>query len=225
MKVQLYMCSLLAAAAAAAGPLNAPHTKELKQRDDDPIFAMTDHQLFEISLGDFINDRNARSPSTLDWWSDGCTNSPDNPLGFPYTPACNRHDFGYNNYRHQLRFTKGNKKHIDDNFHDDLDHQCDIGSWKWVCKRLADVYYLAVRVGGGRDAGRAAGSVAPSKRATTSLLAKFDELVDLYEQEVVKAQATGKYPQHKTPIREGVAHLRHMVALNHAGLSLDDIYA
>lgn len=81
--------------------------------------SITDELLFSITLPMFTTRRNARDPSTLDWSSDGCTSSPDNPFGFPFTPACNRHDFGYNNYRDQGRFTESGKAKIDTNFKDE----------------------------------------------------------------------------------------------------------
>lgn len=34
-------------------------------------------------------------------------------------PGCNRHDFGYQNYRAQSRFTVNNKASIDSNFKDE----------------------------------------------------------------------------------------------------------
>lgn len=77
---------------------------------------ITDNYLFDISLPQFITYRNAKNPATLDWTSDGCTDSPDNPLGFNFEPACYRHDFGYTNYRAQSRFTKAAKASIDSNF-------------------------------------------------------------------------------------------------------------
>lgn len=80
------------------------------------IQEITDELLFTLTLPQFTARRNAQNPSTLDWTSDGCTTSPDNPLGFPFVPACNRHDFGYNNYRAQTRFTESAKLKIDNNF-------------------------------------------------------------------------------------------------------------
>src|SRR6478735_5810091 len=77
---------------------------------------VTDQLLFSVTLPQFTARRNARDPPTLDWTSDGCTSSPDNPFGFPFVPACNRHDFGYNNYRKQSRFTVSAKARIDSNF-------------------------------------------------------------------------------------------------------------
>jgi len=78
--------------------------------------AVTDQLLFSITLPAFTARRNARDPPDLDWSSDGCSSSPDNPFGFPFTPACDRHDFGYRNYKRQSRFTSSNRLRIDDNF-------------------------------------------------------------------------------------------------------------
>lgn len=82
----------------------------------ETIEEVTDELLFTLTLPQFTARRNAQDPSTLDWTSDGCTDSPDNPFGFPFVPACNRHDFGYQNYRAQTRFTVSAKAKIDSNF-------------------------------------------------------------------------------------------------------------
>lgn len=78
--------------------------------------ATTDNYIFTLTLPQFTVRRNNRNPASLDWSSDGCSNSPDNPFGFPFTPACHRHDFGYRNYKKQSRFTDANRKRIDDKF-------------------------------------------------------------------------------------------------------------
>lgn len=96
--------------------LALPASKDSLSRRQSNLVAITDQLLFNTTLPSFITHRNAQSPSTLDWTSDGCTDSPDNPFGFPYVPACNRHDFGYQNYRHQNRFTDSGKLSIDNNF-------------------------------------------------------------------------------------------------------------
>jgi len=82
----------------------------------DTAVTVTDQLLFSISLPAFTTRRDAKDPKFLDWSSDDCTSSPDNPLGFEFQPACQRHDFGYRNYRNQNRFTKANKLTIDNNF-------------------------------------------------------------------------------------------------------------
>jgi hypothetical protein len=108
MKFSTLLLSLVPAAVAV--PTALGHTKRQN------IQTVTDQLLFSVSLPTFTARRNARDPSTLDWTSDNCTSSPDNPFGFPFVPACQRHDFGYQNYRIQTRFTESAKLAIDNNF-------------------------------------------------------------------------------------------------------------
>ncbi|OAA75567.1 Phospholipase A2 [Akanthomyces lecanii RCEF 1005] len=56
--------------------------------------AVTDNLLFNINLTEFESFRADRNPGYLDWTSDSCSYSPDNPLWFPFSPGCERHDFG-----------------------------------------------------------------------------------------------------------------------------------
>lgn len=110
MKLTSVVFSLLPAA------LALPASEGTLSRRQTTLSAITDQLLFSTTLPNFITRRNAKNPSTLDWSSDGCTDSPDNPFGFPFVPACNRHDFGYQNYRLQSRFTESGKLTIDNNF-------------------------------------------------------------------------------------------------------------
>ncbi|MER7081133.1 phospholipase A2 [Saccharopolyspora kobensis] len=107
----------------------------------------TDQYLFELSLDDFTRTR-AEQPHAdqLDWSSDGCSMSPDEPLGFKFRTSCDRHDFGYRNYKKQERFTEPNRKEIDDNFRDDMYTAC---GDNLACKGTANIYYFAVREFGG----------------------------------------------------------------------------
>ncbi|KAK1830654.1 phospholipase a2 [Podospora conica] len=149
----------------------------------DAAVTITDQIMYSITLPAFTTRRNARNPATLDWTSDDCTSSPDNPLGFPFKPACHRHDFGYRNYRDQSRFTTANKKKIDDNFKKDLYYQCSSSSVGWLCRALADVYYAAVRAFGGNDA---------TKRAADDVLVhEYEEKLAIYEQLVKEAMEAG----------------------------------
>lgn len=58
-----------------------------------------DQYLFNMTLESFITLRDQRYPSYFFWESDGCSQSPDAPFGFPFLPACYRHDFGYDQYK------------------------------------------------------------------------------------------------------------------------------
>lgn len=100
----------------APAVLALPASDAALTRRQGSLSAITDQLLFSITLPDFITRRNAKNPPNLDWTSDGCTSSPDNPFGFPFIPACYRHDFGYQNYRTQNRFTDSGKLNIDNNF-------------------------------------------------------------------------------------------------------------
>lgn len=75
-----------------------------------------DRYLFNITLEEFIGLRDQRYPSYFFWESDGCSQSPDHPFGFPFLPACYRHDFGYDQYKKEGRFTPANKEKLDRNF-------------------------------------------------------------------------------------------------------------
>lgn len=46
--------------------------------------SVTDELLFSVSLATFSSRRAAKDPSTLDWSSDNCSWSPDNPFGFAF---------------------------------------------------------------------------------------------------------------------------------------------
>ncbi|MDQ3576323.1 MAG: phospholipase [Actinomycetota bacterium] len=107
----------------------------------------TDSYIFNQSLSQFTATRNARPyANQLDWSSDACSNSPDNPLGFNFTQACHRHDFGYRNYKKQSRFNESTRLTLDNKFKSDMYTLC---GGNWACNRMADTYYAAVRQFGG----------------------------------------------------------------------------
>ncbi|KAF2738791.1 hypothetical protein EJ04DRAFT_26519 [Polyplosphaeria fusca] len=115
----------------------------------------TDRLLFSTSISAFEAARNALSPPSLDWSSDGCSSSPDNPFGFNFLQCCHRHDFGYRNYKKQGRFTDGGKASIDSNFKKDMYNQCQTEGGAFevaACKGVADVYYEAVKNFGSKRA-------------------------------------------------------------------------
>ncbi|MPZ85044.1 MAG: phospholipase [Actinophytocola sp.] len=115
--------------------------------DPNQLRSVTDQYLFSTSLNSFQTIRSQRPyGDQLDWSSDGCSNSPDNPFGFNLVKACYRHDFGYRNYKRQGRFTESNRLRIDNNFKSDMYTVC---NGNWACNRFADVYYAAVRQFGG----------------------------------------------------------------------------
>jgi len=72
--------------------------------------------VFQVSLSSFLAHRSLKTPSWLIWTSDGCTSSPENPLGWSFYKACYRHDFGYRNWKAIDRFTTTHKDRIDNKF-------------------------------------------------------------------------------------------------------------
>ena len=114
--MKFFISSILLAMSASALPTEGTEAKLSAHTKRQSSQTITDQLLFTVTLPQFTSRRNARDPPNLDWSSDGCTSSPDNPFGFPFVPACNRHDFGYNNYRAQSRFTQSAKANIDNNF-------------------------------------------------------------------------------------------------------------
>ncbi|KAJ4415795.1 hypothetical protein N0V85_002560 [Neurospora sp. IMI 360204] len=87
--------------------------------DDLQWCKYTAGMLFQWDLPTFIRHREAGfslGRLTWDWSSDGCTKVADKPFGFPFKPACQRHDFGYTNYHVQFHFTPHARQKIDENF-------------------------------------------------------------------------------------------------------------
>ncbi|KAM0433530.1 hypothetical protein ACHAPT_004410 [Fusarium lateritium] len=183
MKFNLFLVSLVPAAFAL--PAGNKDESVSKRQSANTV---TDQLLFSVSLPTFTARRNVRDPPTLNWESDGCTSSPDNPFGFPFVPACNRHDFGYHNYRAQSRFTTSGKARIDSNFKTDLYYQCESVSAAGVCRALADVYYAAVRAFGGDDA-------TPGKRSDSALVQEYEDKLAVYNKLVEEAQENGELPR------------------------------
>ncbi|WP_255954911.1 phospholipase [Streptomyces odontomachi] len=103
------------------------------------------------------NNQGAWSAYGFDWSTDYCSDSPDNPFGFPFKDACSRHDFGYRNYKDAGQFP-ANKDRLDSALYEDLKRVCATysGATKSACDGTAWTYYQAVHN---------FGSVAPAKHA------------------------------------------------------------
>jgi hypothetical protein len=151
--------------------------------------AVTDELLFSLTLPGFTSRRNARNPPSLDWSSDNCSFSPDNPLGYPFEPGCQRHDFGYRNYKNQGRFTDANKLRIDNGLRSDLYYQCDVSGSGSLCRGLADVYYRAVRA-----FGRNAATAEAKSAADSELVQEYEQAVAEFETAMHEAQKRGEIP-------------------------------
>ena len=81
----------------------------------------------------------------FDWSTDGCSASPDQPVGFDFRLSCHRHDWGYRNYKVMAQFP-ANKARIDSAFYEDLKRKCATYNAivRPVCYGLAWTYYEAV---------------------------------------------------------------------------------
>lgn len=116
----------------------------LLQRRETDVEA-TDRLLFNTNMDAFLDAKRQQNPATLDWSDDGCTSSPDKPLGFNFLPPCQRHDFGYRNSKKQNRFP-ANKANVDNNFKADMYAVCKTkGLFRRACEGMADTYYAAVK--------------------------------------------------------------------------------
>lgn len=167
--------TLIAASAAGVLALTGSGVANADPLPSDELRRVTDEYLYEVSLNNFIGIRDqAPHSDQLDWSSDSCTMSPDQPIGFDFDPGCKRHDFGYNNYRLQDRFSESNRLNIDNNFRDDLYGICD---GDWLCQGIAEIYYAAVRQFGGPGTDTAdALRAADAEEQTNELIAVHNEL-------------------------------------------------
>ena len=110
----------------------------------------TDQLLFGRTISQFLTAKRSKAPPGLIWADDGCSFVPDKPSRFNFLPACQRHDFGYRNYKRQRRFTENNRARIDRLFKDDMYAFCNrFSGWQALrgvrCRRYADAYYAGVR--------------------------------------------------------------------------------
>ncbi len=102
------------------------------------------------------NNQGAWADYNFDWSTDYCSDSPDNPFGFPFNTACAHHDWGYRNYKAMGQFD-ANKDRIDSMFYADLQRVCAnySGAEKTSCDGLAWTYYQAVHIFGVTKVSRA----------------------------------------------------------------------
>lgn len=138
-------------------PESPPPSLALTPRQSGPVppgvdvAAETDTWLFSKSMSAFRSAMSSKNPPYLFWPSpsaNACTLAPDHPWDFDFKQSCQRHDFGYKNYRDQKRFCEAGRKRIDDQFARDLRSYCASRSWwkKPLCYSTAETYVAMVRV-------------------------------------------------------------------------------
>ncbi len=95
------------------------------------------------------NDQGPWADYGFDWSTDYCSNSPDNPFGFPFEDSCAHHDWGYRNYKAMGQFD-ANKSRIDDMFYFNMQQVCaGYSGWEQdACDGTAWSYYHAVVIFG-----------------------------------------------------------------------------
>jgi hypothetical protein len=111
----------------------------------------------------------------FDWSTDYCSSSPENPLGFNFKLSCQRHDFGYRNYKAAGAFP-ANKDRLDSMFYADLKRKCAgyVVIVRPACLSLAWTYYQAVHIFGSFAAVSAVDVAAAASLAPAAELAKLN---------------------------------------------------
>ena len=124
--------------------------------------AVVEWMTFGVDIGTFVSTRAAPFPGPYDWSSDGCSTPLPVGLGdtgrsYNFRAACQRHDFGYRNFRlldaagaHGQWWNETNRRRIDDQFLADMLASCAPRPWtqRASCRAWARVYHRAVRVAG-----------------------------------------------------------------------------
>jgi Prokaryotic phospholipase A2 len=132
---------------------------ELISRDPRPTpEQQTDGLLFLTPMKSFLEAKRAKQPANLIWKDNGCDYLNKIGNGLPYGNflySCQRHDFGYRNYKAQRRCSENQRGKIDENFKKDMFNRCDeqFHSWflivqKGQCREAALVIFSAVRLRG-----------------------------------------------------------------------------
>jgi hypothetical protein len=108
---------------------------------------VVDKYLFKTSMKSFLAARKKglkKKGPRCGWGSNGCTGAPNKipVLKFNFKPACDRHDFGYGNYKRLNLRKEKHRKTIDKQFLKDLVGECSkYGILKKIPCRLAAAEY------------------------------------------------------------------------------------
>lgn len=113
------------------------------------------HIEFDLDIATFTRQRFSlrRQYPTLDWTSDGCSAPIVGSQGrsFNFRSACNRHDFGYRNFKNLGLFDTSTRTLIDEQLHRDMNTYCDSQrrTFKVRCIAWSEIFYTMVRAAGG----------------------------------------------------------------------------
>lgn len=115
-----------------------------EQRDTVDQYATGD-------LDEFLDYKDSgEQDGRLDFTDDGCSNVPDSGPYFDFKDACERHDFGYRNYK-ELGLFDEEKDSVDDQFLQDMKDHCATRGLlaKGPCYAQAEAYHQGVEELGG----------------------------------------------------------------------------
>ena len=113
------------------------------------------HIEFDLDITSFARQRFSlrRQYPTLDWTTDGCSAPIVGSEGrsFNFRTACDRHDFGYRNFKNLGIFDTSTRTLIDEQLHRDMNRSCDSQrrTFKVRCIAWSEVFYTMVRAAGG----------------------------------------------------------------------------
>jgi hypothetical protein len=109
---------------------------------DDQLVTVTDFLVFKASMSQFQYERRLRVlDDQVSWGATLCDRALKDPL-YDFKPACQRREFGYQNFKRQDRFSDGKQQRTDDKFRDDLKDVCKDKDFltKATCERQATLY-------------------------------------------------------------------------------------
>jgi hypothetical protein len=123
-----------------------------------PVLSNVDamrHIEFDLDITAFARQRLSlrRQYPTLDWTTDGCSAPIVGSEGrsFNFRTACDRHDFGYRNFKALGLFDTSTRTQIDEQLHRDMNRACDSQrrTLKVRCVAWSEIFYTMVRAAGG----------------------------------------------------------------------------
>ena len=123
-----------------------------------PVLSNVDavrHIEFDLDIATFSRQRFSlrRQYPALDWTTDGCSAPIVGSEGrsFNFRTACDRHDFGYRNFKALGLFDTSTRTLIDEQLHRDMNRACDSQrrTFKVRCIAWSEVFYTLVRAAGG----------------------------------------------------------------------------
>jgi hypothetical protein len=149
------LLTIASPAAAGPSPLDPPATHSATLDG-----AYVGRLLYDTPLDTFVAAASTPRDHWFDWTTDWCSAPLIGSTGrsFDFTKACRRHDFGYRNLKLlDVRYGRGrfwhavSRERVDRQFRSDMRRDCVVRPW-WeqsTCLSWADLYFRAVRIGGG----------------------------------------------------------------------------